>query len=81
MGPKLPTIPEGGEIYVSALEAMGRCAGNGFGPVPLPYQEIAACAPWADERDRHVIRSMSQAYVSGLLSGRDPLAIPPIDQD
>lgn len=80
MGAQLPDIPDGGDIYVTAFEALGRNVGYGFGPVALPYQEIAAGAPWADERDRHLIRSMSQAYISGIKLGTDPLAIPPMDQ-
>lgn len=49
--------------------------------VALPYAEIAAGAPWADQRERKLIRSMSRAYLDGRKVGDDPFGIPPSDTD
>lgn len=74
----MPDLPIGGIVYVEALSAMGFCQSNGFGNVPLPFSEIVAACPWADEQDRHLLRQMSAAFVSGLAM-TDPLARPPYE--
>jgi len=76
----LPELPHGSELYVEALEVMGFYQSNGWGPVPLPFSEIVAACPWVDERDRRLMRSMSEAFVSGTQM-TDPLARPPFEPE
>lgn len=53
--------------------------------MPLPYAELEAygrttgrlSTPWEYE----TVRAMSEAYVSGLVEGRDLLSIMPVERD
>ncbi|WP_377707181.1 hypothetical protein [Paracoccus fontiphilus] len=53
--------------------------------MPLPYAELEAygrvtgrlSTPWEYE----TVRGMSEAYVSGLVEGRDLLSIMPLDRE
>ncbi|MFC3169220.1 hypothetical protein [Paracoccus fontiphilus] len=65
---------------------MGFAAPAGMGGwMPLPYAELEAygrvtgrlSTPWEYE----TVRGMSEAYVSGLVEGRDLLSIMPLDRE
>lgn len=53
--------------------------------MPLPYSELEAfgratsrlTTPWEYE----TARAMSEAYVSGLIEGRNVLSIPPVERE
>ncbi len=74
---ELPPLPVGADVYLSEFLALGIFHYTGFGPVPLPFTEIAAAMPWANARERHLIRSMSVAYLKGREIGDDDFGIPP----
>lgn len=54
------------------------------GWIPLPYAELSAygeatgrlSTPWEYE----TVRAMSEAYVGGLVEGKQPLSIPPVER-
>ncbi|MEL6170498.1 MAG: hypothetical protein AAFR02_00595 [Pseudomonadota bacterium] len=75
----LPDIPAGGEIYVQALKRLGFLDQSSMQSTALSYTEIAHGCPWATEQDRHIIRSMSAAYLRGVTTtnpfGRSPIEI------
>lgn len=62
---------------VEAFERLGRASNIGMGRVPLMFSEIVADAPWADHRERALLREMSAEYLAGWRIGEDPFGIPP----
>lgn len=76
-GQPLPPLPDVTGHMVAAFEAMGRAFQTGMGRVPLPFAEIAAAAPWADEGERHLLRDMSREYLIGMAIGTDGLGKAP----
>ncbi|AZV00278.1 hypothetical protein pkon1_p49 [Paracoccus phage vB_PkoS_Pkon1] len=70
---------------LSALASLGFATPVGMGGwVPLPYAELRAfgqstgrlTTPWEYE----TVRAMSEAYVTGLVEGRELLSIPPVER-
>jgi len=78
IGWRLPDIPAGGELYVNALQYLGFVDQSGMQTAPLNFAEIVAGCPWADDRDRGVIKGMSREYVRGL-NMTDPFARSPLE--
>lgn len=75
--PDMPPVPVQAGPLLDAFTDLGMVHSNGMGLAPLPYAEIAAGAPWADLRERQVIRAMSRVYLAGRELGKDAFGIPP----
>lgn len=73
----MPPVPKEAAYLVNAFDELGRVHHGGWGAVPLPFTEIAAGVPWTIERERHVLRAMSAAYMRGKEIGDDGLGRAP----
>lgn len=79
-GWRVPDIPTGGEMYITALSRLGFVDQTGMQVAPLTFTEIIAGCPWATDRDRGVIREMSAGYARGLRM-TDPMRRAPMDTE
>lgn len=75
--PEMPPLPAETEPLFNAFLELGMVLPLGMGMAPLPYTEIAAGVPWADEQERAALRAMSRAYLEGQTVGQDPFGVPP----
>lgn len=77
---RLPDTPAAASDYLSLFMRVGPAHSSGMGLSPVPYSEITLAAPWANEPERDLIRSMSAAYLEGMSLGEDPFGIHPMSQ-
>ena len=73
----MPPVPVGGYL-VRAFHELGLYTPLGDGSmVAVSFSEIVAAFPWANERERATLKSMSRAFLRGWRTGSDALGIPP----
>lgn len=73
----LPPVPVVVMELVKLFQTVGPVYNLGMAPVPLPFTEIAAAAPWSTSDEREAVRAMSRAYLEGHTIGEDPFGIAP----